>query len=102
MDTPRPLHLLLLALLDERPLHGYALRQELNRRSGGAFELLPGTMYPLLRRLEIAGLVVSGWQEGPRRRRRVYELTEAGGRELDRRLLEWADFVGAMTAVIGG
>ena len=102
MKPSSHLELQLLALLDERPRHGYSLRQELRRRSSGAFDLLPGTLYPLLRRLESAGLAASRWQDGPRRRRRVYRLTREGGRELDRRLGEWVEFVGAVTAVIGG
>ena len=102
MKRPRHLELQILALLDEAPRHGYALRQEMRRRTAGVFDPLPGTLYPLLRRLEIGGLVVSDWRQGPRRRRRVYRLTEAGGRELDRKLVEWAEFVGAVTAVVRG
>jgi DNA-binding PadR family transcriptional regulator len=102
MKTPNHFELQLLAVLDDGPGHGYLLRDELRRRSAGTFDLLPGTLYPLLRRLESGGLVASRWQAGPRRRRRVYKLTEAGSRELDRRLQEWVEFVGAVTNVIGG
>ena len=102
MHPPRHLELQLLALLEDGPRHGYALREELRRRSSGAFDLLPGTLYPLLRRLEARGWTASSWREGPRRRRRVYRLTPAGGRELGRRLRQWAEFVGAVTEVIGG
>ena len=56
MKIPNHLELQLLAVLDEGPRHGYALRVELNQRSAGAFDPLPGTLYPLLRRLEaVAG-----------------------------------------------
>lgn len=102
MISPRPLELQLLALLEDGPRHGYALREELRRRSSGTFDLQPGTLYPLLRRLEASGWTESGWREGPRRRRRVYRLTPAGRGELDRRLRDWAEFVGAVTRVIGG
>ena len=102
MRSPNHLELQLLAVLDDGPRHGYALREELRRRSSGAFDLLPGTLYPLMRRLEVGGLVESTWQEGPRRPRRVYRLTEGGSRELDLRLRDWVEFVGAVTAVIGG
>ena len=101
MRTPRHLELQLLAVLDDGPRHGYALREELRRRTGGVSDPLPGTLYPLLRRLETGGLVASAWQPGPRRRRRVYRLTAAGSGELDLRLREWVRFVGAVTAVLG-
>ena len=102
MKTPNSLELQLLAVLDDRPRHGYSLREELRRRSAGASDPLPGTLYPLLRRLESSGLVASDWQAGPRRQRRVYRLTAAGSRDLDRRLREWVLFVGTVTNVIGG
>ena len=102
MKPPNHLELQLLAVLQEGPLHGYALRDVMRRRSAGLFDLLPGTLYPLLRRLEAGGLVSSGWRPGPKRRRRVYQLTEAGSRELDPRLRSWVDFVGAVTNVLGG
>ena len=102
MTSPHHLELQLLALLEDGPGHGYALREELRRRSAGAFDPLPGTLYPLLRRLEARGLITGSWQPGERRPRRVYRLTGDGRRDLARRLAEWVDFVGAVTAVIGG
>ena len=102
MKAPNHLELQLLTVLDEGPRHGYGLRQALRQRSAGAFDLAPGTLYPLLRRLEIGGLVESYWQDGPRRRRRVYRLTAGGRRELDLRLRDWVEFVSAVTTVIGG
>lgn len=102
MKAPRHLELLLLAVLEDGPRHGYALRHDLRQRSSGAFDPAPGTLYPMLRRLESSGLVASSWRAGPRRRRRVYRLTDAGGRELALRLREWVEFVGAVTNVIGG
>ena len=102
MRAPNHLRLQLLAVLDDGPLHGYAIREQLSSRSARAFDVQPGTLYPALRRLEAGGLVASTWQPGPRRRRRVYRLTDAGSRELDRRLREWVEFVGAVTSVIGG
>ncbi len=102
MKTPRYLELQLLAILEDGPRHGYSLREELRRRSAGTFDPLPGTLYPLLRRLEAGGVVSSDWQPGPRRQRRVYRLTDAGRRELTHRLRHWVEFVGAVTSVIGG
>src|SRR5256885_1015170 len=47
---------LLLAVLEREPLHGYAIIEALRARSAGAFDLPSGTVYPALRRLELAGL----------------------------------------------
>src|SRR2546429_8082849 len=61
---------LVLAVLADEPLHGYAVIEALRRRSEGAFELAEGTLYPVLHRLEADGLLASSWSEaaGPRRR----------------------------------
>jgi DNA-binding PadR family transcriptional regulator len=71
----------ILVLLAERPSHGYQIIQELEARSGGAWRVSPGSVYPTLQQLEDEGLVrtVAGETE-----RRVYELTDAGTAEAER------------------
>src|SRR5690606_2669160 len=71
---------LLLATLDGRDLHGYAIIEALQKRSGGALDLPTGTVYPALRRLERAGFVQSSWNTVGGRQRRTYRLTQAGVR----------------------
>ncbi|HZU16263.1 MAG TPA: PadR family transcriptional regulator [Candidatus Dormibacteraeota bacterium] len=63
-----------LALLAERPMHGYQVIQELEGRTGGAWRVSPGSVYPTLQLLEDEGLIAGQEVEG----RRVYSLTEAG------------------------
>ena len=72
---------LILAVLDDEPLHGYAIIERLKARSGGELALPEGTVYPALHRLESGGLLSSSWSDGSRRRR-VYRLTRGGKREL--------------------
>jgi PadR family transcriptional regulator PadR len=91
---------LLLAVLASGPLHGYAVIEELGRRSDGALALPEGTVYPALHRLEAAGLLTSTWSMAEGRRRRVYDLTRRGRRELGTRRGEWRAFVGAVEAVM--
>jgi PadR family transcriptional regulator, regulatory protein PadR len=91
---------LILAVLADGPLHGYAIIEKLKRRSEGALELPEGTVYPALHRLEAAGLLSSEWSQGEGRRRRVYELTRRGRRELGERRTEWRDFARAVEAVL--
>jgi transcriptional regulator len=91
---------LVLAVLADEPLHGYAVIEALRARSEGAFELAEGTLYPVLHRLEADGLLASSWSEAAGRRRRVYRLTRNGRRALARRREEWASFVRAVDAVL--
>ncbi|MBA9001151.1 helix-turn-helix transcriptional regulator [Thermomonospora cellulosilytica] len=88
---------LLLSVLESGPLHGYAIIAAVQERSGGVLELRKGTVYPALNRLERLGLLHSTWQSVGERRRRCYELTDAGRRTLAAERSAWEEF----TAVIG-
>ena len=63
-----------LALLDDRPMHGYEMIQELEERTGGRWTPSAGSIYPTLQLLEDEGLVKPEEVDG----RKVYSLTEAG------------------------
>jgi PadR family transcriptional regulator len=99
-DLKGHLDSLILAVLASSPAHGYAVVEELKRRSGGAFALPEGTVYPALHRLERAGLLESRWSAGEGRRRRVYRLTRRGRRRLETRRGEWREFARAVDAVL--
>ena len=92
------LELLLLSVLTDEPLHGYAAIEALRARGG--FDLPEGTVYPALHRLEAAELVRSRWSSTSGRRRRIYSLTARGRRELARQRGEWRAFAGAVEAVV--
>lgn len=66
-----------LAVLAERPMHGYEIMQELEERSGGAWRPSPGSVYPTLQLLEDQGLVKGEEAEG----KRVFTLTPEGQAE---------------------
>ncbi|KOX20451.1 PadR family transcriptional regulator [Saccharothrix sp. NRRL B-16348] len=91
---------MLLAVLEPRPLHGYAVITAVQRRSGGALELRTGTVYPALNRLERLGLLRSRWQPVADRPRRCYELTDAGRRHLVDARSTWRDFTATIGAVL--
>jgi PadR family transcriptional regulator, regulatory protein PadR len=91
---------LILAVVAAAPAHGYAIIEELKRRSRGAFALPEGTVYPALHRLERAGLLESGWSKRSGRKRRVYKLTRRGRRQLEARKSEWHEFARAVDAVL--
>ena len=91
----------ILATLERGPAHGYAVIEEIRRRSGGRFDLPEGTVYPALHRLEIAGLLASDWvTPDAGRRKRVYTLTPAGTGALRERREGWAEFARAVGAFL--
>ena len=92
---------LLLAVLDGGPLHGYAVIEAIARRSGGSLDLPTGTVYPALNRLERTGLLRSRWDDAGGRKRRTYELTEAGRRALGIHRRDWVAFTAAIGSVLG-
>ena len=91
---------LLLASLEERPRHGYAIMEALRSGSGGQFDLPTGTVYPALRRLERAGLIQGTWSRDGGRQRRNYELTSAGRDALAAERGTWREFAAAVTALL--
>jgi PadR family transcriptional regulator PadR len=93
--------LLILAVLQSGPAHGYAIIEAIKTRSQGRFDLPEGTIYPALHRLERQGFLTSAWSAAEGRRRRVYDLSAAGREALRARQQEWRDFSAAVNATIG-
>jgi DNA-binding PadR family transcriptional regulator len=94
--------MIVLAALSGGPVHGYAVIQEIHRRSGGAFDLPEGTIYPALHRLEQSGLLTSQWKTGDSgRRRRVYSLTRRGQHALADHRSVWMRFADAIGGLFG-
>jgi DNA-binding PadR family transcriptional regulator len=91
---------LLLAVVEDEPAHGYAIIDELRRRSGGTFDLPEGTVYPALHRLERAGLLRSDTTTVNGRQRRVYRLSRRGTTALSQQRNEWRGFAGAVSSVL--
>ncbi|GHJ39028.1 PadR family transcriptional regulator [Streptomyces sp. TS71-3] len=69
----------ILALLKDRPMHGYEMIQEIAERSAGAWKPSPGSVYPTLQLLEDEGLIASASEGG----KKLYSLTEAGREAAD-------------------
>lgn len=64
----------ILALLKDRPMHGYEMIQEIAERSGGAWKPSPGSVYPNLQLLEDEGLIISESEGG----KKLFALTDTG------------------------
>ncbi|MER7172264.1 PadR family transcriptional regulator [Streptomyces mesophilus] len=83
------LELSILGFLYDAPLHGYELRKRITALTGHVRPVGESTLYPAIKRLEKAGLLARETQQGPAAApRHVLSLTEAGRRELLRRLAE--------------
>ena len=94
--------LLVLALVEERPRHGYEISKLIEARSGGALSFHVASLYPMLYRLERRGWVEGRWVEkAGQRRRRYYKLTAEGRKVLVRQRSLWRQFMVALDRVAG-
>lgn len=94
--------LLILALVENRPRHGYEIGRLIVERSRGALSYHIASLYPTLYRLEDAGLVQGRWVEkAGQRRRRYYRLTPKGRRRLASERSVWQNFFVALDRVAG-
>src|ERR1700685_1016292 len=76
---------------------GYALRKAL---AGHGLEIDENTLYPLLRRLESQGLLVSQWREEDKRNKRFYRLSPVGEKILGRLLDEWKSINASLDRIL--
>ena len=93
--------LLVLAVLERGPAHGYQIALSVEERTGGAFSFQHGTLYPILHRLEAEGRVRGQWG-GEGRKRKTYEITSAGRAELEAGAAELERQFRALLALLGG
>lgn len=94
------LPLLVLHLIAAGPSYGNQLMERIAAMTEGVLTVNPNTMYPLLRKLEAAGLIEGNWEHPERRTRRFYSLTKAGEREYERLLTEVRPFLDSVARSI--
>jgi transcriptional regulator len=93
--------LLVLALLEAQPRHGYEIGKLIEARSGGRLSFRIGSLYPVLLRLEDRGLISGKWLEkSGERRRRFYRLTAAGREVLASQQNAWEEFSQAVNQIL--
>jgi PadR family transcriptional regulator PadR len=78
--------------------YGYTLRKALEDRG---LDVDEGTLYPLLRRLETQGLLVSEWREEDKRNKRFYRLAPDGRQMLKELLTEWEGLNESLRTILG-
>jgi PadR family transcriptional regulator PadR len=79
--------------------YGYTLRKALGDQG---VEIDEGTLYPLLRRLESQGLLVSEWREENKRNKRFYKLSSQGKQILKQLLAEWQGLNTSLQKILRG
>src|ERR1700716_2400426 len=79
--------------------YGYTLRKAL---ADDGLAIDEGTLYPLLRRLESQGLLLSEWREEEKRNKRFYKLSPAGEQVLGQLLAEWKSIDSSLTEIVKG
>src|ERR1700730_17619392 len=79
--------------------YGYTLRRTL---ADYGMAIDEGTLYPLLRRLETQGLLVSEWREEEKRNKRFYVLSGDGKKVLQQLLAEWESIDSSLSEIVKG
>lgn len=92
--------LLLLRLLETKDMYGYEMIEALRAKSNNVFELKAGTLYPLLHALESKGDVTSYEDASSGKKRKYYQLTDAGRRHAAQKKQEWQTYQSAVTNVL--
>ena len=77
--------------------YGYTLRKAL---SDDGLEIDEGTLYPLLRRLESQGLLVSQWRVEDKRNKRFYRLSPQGEQILGQLMTEWQSINASLSKIL--
>jgi transcriptional regulator len=95
------LDLLVLRVLQQAPMHGWGIAQQIQLISRDVLQVNQGSLYPALRRLEERGWITAEWGTSENNRRaRFYRLSAAGRRQLARETAQWEQFVGAVTRIL--
>jgi DNA-binding PadR family transcriptional regulator len=94
--------LLILALLEAEPRHGYELSKLITSRSRGIVRVYAASLYPLLYELEKKRWIAGYWVEkAGQRRRRYYRLTPEGKSQLEAERRGFLEFVRAVSDISG-
>jgi PadR family transcriptional regulator PadR len=106
-DLPQgTLDLLILKIAALGPIHGYAIAQRLQQVSRDVVQVMQGSLYPALHRLENRGLLAADWKETETgREAKFYRLTRKGRAQLEAETANWlrlAEAVGLILSISEG
>jgi len=93
--------MMILRTLKQQPMHGYALAQHIKRNSDDLLQIEEGSLYPALQRLLKAELVKAEWGVSSTNRKvRIYKLTAAGTKHLEREVSKFERMLEGVTRVL--
>ena len=93
--------ILILKMLEKEPMYGYQMIKIIHEKSNNIFQWKEGSLYPILFSMEKKEFIKSYWQEG-KRRRKYYQITDKGLKEVSKLEKEWILFSDSMNSLLGG
>ena len=102
IDLPQgALEMLILKATSLGPLHGYGILLRIQQTSGERLEILQGSFYTAIYRLERRGWIEGEWGESENNRKaKFYRLTKSGRQQLKEETAKWADMAGVVAAIL--
>jgi PadR family transcriptional regulator PadR len=95
------LEMLILKAVSLGPLHGYGILLRIQQISGERLEILQGSFYTAIYRLEHRGWIEGEWGESENNRRaRFYSLTRAGKRQLKSETTKWTNMAAVVASIL--
>ncbi|PYQ74161.1 MAG: PadR family transcriptional regulator [Acidobacteria bacterium] len=95
------LDLLILKVLANGPVHGWAIAQRIKQMSNEVLQFSQGSLYPALHKLEQQGWIEAEWGESKNNRRaKYYSLTRAGRKMMAREAAQWERLSAAISLVV--
>jgi|SRR3954469_11767163 PadR family transcriptional regulator PadR len=96
------LEMIVLEILQREPMHGWAVTEEIERRSNGLLSINQGSLYPALYRLVAQGWVSSDWRTTENNRTaRYYTVTRAGRKQLAAERVQWQKLSQGVNLILG-
>jgi transcriptional regulator len=93
--------MLILRVLAQRPLHGYAIAQRIHQLSNQVLSVEEGSLYPALQKLLVKGWVKASWTKSETGREvREYRLTASGRKQLEAELADYRRYASAIGLVL--
>lgn len=94
------LDLMVLGILLDEPKYGYLIQKRIRLATDEQVKMQAGTLYPLLHRLESKKFIKSRWDDSTGRRRKWYELTTKGKKQLEVQKEQWQRYAGFICSLL--